>query len=84
LSIDGSPAGSYTGWAVVEPLLGQGHLQPVASSDSLTLRNWDEQYRERVLAADFAGRDEWAQWERQRRGEYEIRLHLYRVIWENH
>jgi hypothetical protein len=83
LSIDGSPAGSYAGWAVVEPLLGQGHLQPVASSDSLTLRNWDEQYRERVLAADFAGRDEWAQWERQRRGEYEIRLHLYRVIGEN-
>jgi hypothetical protein len=83
LSIDGSPAGSYTGWAVVEPLLSQGHLQPVASSGSLTLRDWDDHYRERVLAAAFTDHAEWEQLRQERRGQYEIRLHLYRIVREN-
>jgi 4-amino-4-deoxy-L-arabinose transferase-like glycosyltransferase len=83
VSIDGSPAGSYTGWAVVEPLLNQGRLQPLGSSGSLTLRDWDNTYRERVLAAAFADRAEWAAWQQERRGDYQIRLHLYRIVWEN-
>jgi hypothetical protein len=83
LSIDGSPAGSYTGWAVVEPLLGQGRLQPVASSGSLTLRDWDNDYRERVLAADFTDPTAWQKEQQTERGNYEIRLHLYQIVWEN-
>jgi hypothetical protein len=83
LTIDGSPAGSYTGWAVAEPLLNRGVLQPVGSSGNLQLRDWDDTYRERALAADFAGQSEWQQWQQERRGEFEIRLHLYRLVWEN-
>lgn len=82
VSIDGSPAGLYTGWAVVEPLVNQGYLELVDSSDLLTLRNWDAHYRERVIAADFASRAEWEQFRQERPGTYEIRLHLYRTVWE--
>lgn len=79
VTIDGSPAGSYTGWEVVEPLLAQGILEPVSSSDQLTLRAWDEAYRNQLLAAAFASREEWQALHAARSLEFDIRLHLYRV-----
>ena len=79
LTIDGSPAGAHTGWAIAEPLLTQGYLQPVASSGPITLRNWDAAYRERVLAANFTSPAEWLVWQQAHHNRYEIRLHLYRL-----
>jgi 4-amino-4-deoxy-L-arabinose transferase-like glycosyltransferase len=82
VSIDGSPAGPYTGWSVVEPLVSQGYLELVDSSDVLTMRNWDAHYRERVIAADFASKEAWQQFRQERPGTYEIRLYLYRTVWD--
>jgi 4-amino-4-deoxy-L-arabinose transferase-like glycosyltransferase len=83
VSIDGSPAGLHTGWTVVEPLVSQGYLELVDSSGPLTQRNWDAHYRERTIAAYFASWEEWEQFRQERPGTYEIRLHLYRLNWEN-
>lgn len=79
LSIDGSPAGAYSGWAVVEPLLAQGALEPVASSPNYTLNRWSDSYREQVLAGDFADEATLQAARTTNRGEFEIRLHLYRI-----
>lgn len=83
VSIDGSPAGCYTGWAVVEPLVSQGYLEHVDSSGPLTQRNWPIRYRERTIAADFASWEEWERFREEQPGTYEIRLHLYRLVWDN-
>jgi hypothetical protein len=79
LSIDGSPAGVYTGWAVVEPLLAQGVLEPLASSPTYRLNRWSDSYRERVLAGDFADEAGLQAARATSRGDFDIQLHLYHV-----
>jgi hypothetical protein len=79
LTIDGSPAGNYTGWQAVEPLLAQGVLEPVTRSPVYTLNNWSNDYREAVLASAFpdVGASQAAR--ARSRGEFQIQLHLYRL-----
>jgi hypothetical protein len=79
VSIDGSPAGEYSGWTVVEPLLARGVLEPLATSPVYTLNRWADSYREQVLAGAFAGNAALQEARRQNRGEFDIQLHLYRV-----
>ncbi|MDV7390836.1 hypothetical protein RZS08_05760, partial [Arthrospira platensis SPKY1] len=78
-TIDGSPAGDYTGWQVAEPLLAQGVLAPVASSPVYALNNWDYNYREAVLAGAFPDRDAWQAARAASRDEFQIQLHIYRL-----
>lgn len=79
VSIDGSPAGDYTGWAVVEPLLAQGILTPVASSPHYTLHVWSDTYRDQILAGAFANETDWQAARAEGRAQFSIQLHLYRV-----
>jgi hypothetical protein len=77
VSIDGSPAGDYTGWQVIEPLWARGEVEWLASSEPYTLVTWPSGYEERVFAGDFASREGFEQARRESRHEFEIRLHLY-------
>jgi len=57
-TIDGSPAGTVTGWAVVEPALAAGDLTslapPVAQSPPYTLYVWPREVQERLLAGEIS------------------------------
>jgi hypothetical protein len=79
VSIDGSPAGEYSGWQVVEPLLARGRLTPLAASPRYGLYAWPESYRDRLLAGDFGRGQSWQAAREAARGEFEIQLHLYLV-----
>jgi hypothetical protein len=79
VSIDGSPAGNYSGWMVVEPLLALGVVEPLATSPVYTLNRWADSYREQVLAGAFADESALQETRRQMRGDFNIQLHLYRV-----
>lgn len=54
ITIDGSPAGDVTGWAVAEPALSEGRLAPLAQSEPLTLYIWPRETQERLLAGSLA------------------------------
>jgi hypothetical protein len=80
VSIDGSPAGSYTGWQAVEPLWARGDVEWVASSEQFTVVAWSDAYEGRVLAGSFW---DWADLETARSEglkKYSIRVHLYSVV----
>lgn len=79
LSIDGSPAGDYTGWAVVEPLVGAGRLELLASSPPYTIHVWDEAFRDNVLAGNFSSEIEMSTVMDEFRHDLTIRLHLYQI-----
>jgi len=80
VSIDGSPAGSSTGWQIVEALRVRGDAEPIASSDRYVFVAWSNDYRDRVLAGDLRNRAELDVVRRSGRREFEARLHLYRVL----
>jgi hypothetical protein len=80
VSIDGSPAGSYTGWQVVEPLWARGDVEWVASSEQLAVVAWSDAYEERALAGSFW---DWVDLEAARSEgleKYSIQVHLYSVV----
>ncbi len=79
VSIDGSPAGDYTGWQVVEPLWARGDVDWVASSEPFTIVTWSSAYEERALTGDFQGQADLEASQRGGRREFSIRLHLYSV-----
>lgn len=77
VSIDGSPAGSYTGWQVIEPLLAKGELDTHPEHPTYTLFAWQSGYIDRVFAGDFASRDEFELARRANKVEFPIQIHLY-------
>jgi hypothetical protein len=58
ITIDGSPAGSVTGWAVAEPALAEGWLAPIAQSEPFTLYVWPRETQERLLAGSLVSAGE--------------------------
>jgi hypothetical protein len=80
VSIDGSPAGDYTGWQVVEPLWARGDLEWVASSEPFAVIGWSNAYEERVLAGDFRDQQDLDMARREGLEEFSIQLHLYAVV----
>lgn len=79
VSIDGSPAGDYTGWQVVEPLWARGDVDWIASSEPFTIATWSSAYEERVLSGDFRGRADLEAAKREGWQGFSIQLHLYAV-----
>ncbi len=79
VTIDGSPAGSYIGWQVAEPLWAQGALEPVAASEPIRLHEWPEAYRDRVLAGAFSSLAALRQARGAAGGDFTIQLHVYRM-----
>jgi len=77
VSIDGSPAGQYTGWQVIEPLLAKGELETHPDHPRYTLIEWPSPYVDKVFAGDFSSRAEFEQARRASKTEYPIQLHLY-------
>ncbi len=77
VSIDGSPAGSFTGWQVIEPLWTRGAVELITSSPRYTLIEWPDTYVDRVFAGDFAGPAELEAARKESRTEFTIQLHLY-------
>ncbi len=58
ITIDGSPAGSVTGWAVAEPEVADGRLKPLAQSEPLTLYVWPRETQERLFAGSLVSAGE--------------------------
>ena len=79
LSIDGSPAGSHSGWSLVEPLLAQGVLEPVASSGPFLLPTKSFALQEALLSGEINNQEALETAVSQERGSLTIHLHLYRV-----
>jgi len=79
VSIDGSPAGTYTGWQAIEPLWARGEIEWLASSERYTLVAWPYRYLDRVFAGDFESREEFEAVRQESRGKFQIQLHLYSV-----
>jgi len=77
VSIDGAPAGNYTSWQVVEPLLARGDLETYPDEPTFTILQWPATYWERVMAGDFADWAEFTQVRQAQRAEFSITLHLY-------
>jgi hypothetical protein len=80
VSVDGSPAGSYTGWQVVQPLWARGDLEWMASSEPFTVASWSDEYGERVLIGDFRNWQELEAVRREGLEAYSVQLHLYAVM----
>ena len=80
VTIDGSPAGNYTGWQVIEPLWKEGHVELLTSSPHYDVVNWSHDYQLRVFAADFDDETDWSQAREMARSKFSIQLHLYRLI----
>ncbi len=70
-TIDGSPAGAVTGWAIAEPALAEGRLLPIDQSPTYTLFVWTRETQERLLAAEIASVGEPI--------TYTVRLNVYEV-----
>lgn len=80
VSIDGSPAGNFTGWQVVEPLWRQGDLEWLASSEPYRIVTWSDKYQTRALGGDFRDRDDFEIAREDGLEDFEIRLHIYEVV----
>jgi|GEM_PF-2558850 len=76
VSIDGSPAGSYTGWQVIEPLLARGELEAHPDHPYYTLIEWPSAYAYKVFAGDFTP-EELERARRENKVEFPIQIHLY-------
>lgn len=77
LSIDGSPAGDYSGWALIEPLLANGAVTPVASSPPITLTLRPLAYQEALFSGAFP--DVATAVSHAPQESLTIRLHLYHL-----
>jgi hypothetical protein len=75
--MDGSPAGQYTGWQVIEPLLAKGELETHPDHPRYTLIEWQAAYVDKVFAGDFSSRAEFERARRESKTEFPIQLHLY-------
>jgi hypothetical protein len=80
VSIDGSPAGAYTGWQIVEPLWASLPLEPHPATPHYRVELWPSTYWDDVLAADFRDWKDFEMTRAQQRGEINLSLHLYRVL----
>ena len=58
ITIDGSPAGAVTGWAIAEPAMAEGQLAQLAQSESLTLYAWPREVQERLFAGSLVSAGE--------------------------
>ena len=79
LSIDGSPAGAYAGWALVEPLLAQGAIEPLASSEPLLLPTKSFALQEALLSGEIGSEAELKTAVAAASGSLAVQLHLYRI-----
>jgi hypothetical protein len=77
VSIDGSPAGKYSGWQVIEPLWAGGRVELLADSEPYDMVVWPDDYKDRVFAGDFNDPESWRQAHDAQRAAFSIRLHLY-------
>lgn len=82
LSIDGSPAGDYSGWAIIEPLQAQGLVAHVASSPSLTLPVRSLAYQEALLSGEFPDLATAMAQSAQYQSSLGVQLHLYEITGE--
>lgn len=80
VSVDGSPAGTYTGWQTVEPLWGQGDLEWLDSSEPYRIVTWSDKYQARALGGNFRGRDDFERAREEGLEDFEIQLHLYSIV----
>ncbi len=71
ITIDGSPAGAVTGWAIAEPALAEGDLLPIDQSPTYTLFVWPRETQERLFAAEIGTVGEPI--------TYTVRLNVYEV-----
>jgi hypothetical protein len=79
LSIDGSPAGAYSGWTVVEPLLAQGAIEPLVSSEPLTIPTQSFALQEALLSGEIGNETELKTAVAEASGSLTLQLHLYRI-----
>jgi hypothetical protein len=79
LSIDGSPAGDYSGWSIIEPLQAQGQVVHVASSPIYTVPASSFAYQEALLSGEFADPATAVTSAVDYRGSLTLQLHLYRI-----
>jgi hypothetical protein len=79
VTIDGSPAGDYAGWADVQPLWAQGYLEPLADSEHYQFYTWSDGYRDAVFDGSIANAGEYASARAAGRGHIDIQLHVYRL-----
>ena len=79
VTIDGSPAGEYPGWADAQPLWAQGYLEPLADSERFQFYAWSDVYRDAVFEGSIASAAERDSARAAARSHIEIQLHLYRV-----
>jgi hypothetical protein len=77
LSIDGSPSGDYSGWAMLEPLLASGAATPIASSPPITLPLRSLAYQEALYSGEFRDRETAVAHTPQE--TLTLRLHLYQI-----
>lgn len=78
-SIDGSPAGSYSGWSIIEPLQAQGQVIHVASSPVYLLPTLSFMYQEALLAGAFPNPETAVAQADTYRGSLALQVHLYRI-----
>jgi hypothetical protein len=79
VTIDGSPAGEYPGWADVQPLWAQGYLEPLADSERYEFYSWADTYRDAVFDGTIASAANRDSARAAGRSHIQIRLHLYRL-----
>jgi hypothetical protein len=77
ISIDGSPAGSYTGWHVVEPLLAQGKLETYPQDFHQAMEQWPASYWDAVLAGNLNSADELQQARQASLFVIDVTIHVY-------
>jgi hypothetical protein len=80
VSVDGSPAGTFTGWQAVEPLWDQGELEWLDSSEPYQIVTWSDKYQARALGGDFRDRDDFESARDDGLEDFEIRLHIYEIV----
>ncbi len=78
-TIDGSPAGDYTGWAMLEPLVARGLMEHVASSPPVNVPVLTFDYQEALLRGAYADEATAVAQSANFRDEITLQVHLYRV-----
>lgn len=81
-TIDGSPAGNYTGWALAEPLVARGLLRPVGSSPPLTLPVRSLAYQEALFSGAYPDLVTAVAQSSAYQSNLTLQLHLYEIIGE--
>ncbi len=79
LSIDGSPAGDYSGWSIIEPLQAQGQVVHMASSPIYTLSTLSFAYQEALLSGEFTNPATAVTSAADYRSSLTLQSHLYHI-----